>query len=308
MVRSVGFFKGVCLTAAFMAALLSFPEIASGKKEPMAGKARGVDVKARTVAAKIGMARGTWRVPFNALAQREQRKLDRPLRAMVRIPDNVKLGFYYAKNYGIELEGEEPIFHITVVTDGSTIEIEDLGLKLRPFVGDMFSTTATFQQILALAKLRNVVRIELCERFKPLLDESVPKTSANMAHALEYSSGTTNDGEGVIVGIVDSGIDWSHEDFIDDNTGTSRILFIWDQVDSTEYTQADINDEIDGTPVGYVAEVDEDGHGTHVAGIAAGDGSAGSYPGKYTGMAPKADLIVFKLNQWTRDEIRDGVA
>ncbi|NKE71999.1 hypothetical protein [Candidatus Manganitrophus noduliformans] len=37
------------------------------------------------------------------------------------------------------------------------------------------------------------------------------------------------EGEGVIVGVLDSGIDWCHDDFIDDTTGKSRIRFLWDQ-------------------------------------------------------------------------------
>ena len=152
MLRSVGFFMGVCLIATCMVALLSFPERARGEKELLAAKAGGIDEKARTVATKISMARRTWRGPFNALTQREQRKLDSPLRTIVRIPDNVKLGLYYAESYGIGLRGEEPIFHITVVTDGSRWGIDELGLELRPFVGDMFSTIATFPQILALTE------------------------------------------------------------------------------------------------------------------------------------------------------------
>src|SRR4030067_1546257 len=37
------------------------------------------------------------------------------------------------------------------------------------------------------------------------------------------------DGKGVIIGIIDSGIDWCHGDFIDDTTWKSRIIFLWDQ-------------------------------------------------------------------------------
>ncbi|MCI0494167.1 S8 family serine peptidase, partial [candidate division KSB1 bacterium] len=90
--------------------------------------------------------------------------------------------------------------------------------------------------------------------------------------------------------------------------GKSRILYLWDVTDDagphpegfdygSEYTQAQINDEIDGSPKGLVREKDVSGHGTHVAGIAAGDGSAtgNGYPAKrYIGMAPQADLIIVK--------------
>ncbi len=132
----------------------------------------------------------------------------------------------------------------------------------------------------------------------------------------------SNKGAGTIVGIVDTGIDYKHEDFIDDTTGKSRILYIWDQTLTAqggevvpaagygvEYNQAQINDEIDGTLTGFVREEDTNGHGTHVAGIAAGDGSAtnGDEPaGKYKGMAPEAELIIVKTDL-TSDHIIDGV-
>ena len=74
-----------------------------------------------------------------------------------------------------------------------------------------------------------------------------------------------------------------------------------------EYTQAQINNEIDGTPAGFVRESDIHGHGTHVAGIAAGNG--GTLGGKFTGMAPGADIVVVKGGNASFSETRmiDGL-
>ncbi len=117
-----------------------------------------------------------------------------------------------------------------------------------------------------------------------------------------YTKGYT--GEGVVVGIIDSGIDWTHEDFIDPDTGESRIRYIWDtEVTTNGRTPADIfggvlsgldfgtvwtKAEIDG---GACTSVDTNGHGTHVTGSAAGNGYA---TGNYTGIAPNADIIFVK--------------
>jgi subtilisin family serine protease len=146
------------------------------------------------------------------------------------------------------------------------------------------------------------------------------------------------EGQGVIIGVLDSGIDWCHEDFIDDITGGSRIRFLWDQnltperggeltadvgSDSSsandygvEYTAVQIDAAIDAgdctlaDPANrQVRSADTRGHGTHVAGIAAGDGSATNGqepPGKYKGVAPKADLIVVKLKKGENDGSYDG--
>jgi subtilisin family serine protease len=158
------------------------------------------------------------------------------------------------------------------------------------------------------------------QKTKPLLDISVPEIDVP---AIWHGGGGIGlEGEGVCIGIYDSGIDWSHTDFIDDQ-GQSRILYLWDQTDSsgtppvgydygTEYTQIDINTEIDGSPAGIVKSYDLWGHGTHVAGIAAGNGNAstGGYPsGQYIGVAPKANLIIVKGGdyQFITERIRDGI-
>lgn len=126
-------------------------------------------------------------------------------------------------------------------------------------------------------------------------------------------------GKGVIVGIVDTGIDWRHEDFIKPD-GTSRILYLWDMTDNsfetsggkvgthppviqdggaqgpgTLYTGKQITDALRGTDI--VNSTDNFGHGTAAAGTAVGNGRATANDvaaGSYTGVAPEADLIIVK--------------
>lgn len=131
-------------------------------------------------------------------------------------------------------------------------------------------------------------------------------------------------GEGVVIGIVDTGIDWSHRDFYTEGAPhRSRILHLWDHNDpagpspgspydyGTVWTRAQIDDELNGVTSGVVRSSDTDGHGTHVAGIAAGDGSetdGGVAAGTYTGMAPGSDLIVVKATfPITAGNLLDGV-
>lgn len=100
------------------------------------------------------------------------------------------------------------------------------------------------------------------------------------------------------------GIDYLHPDFRSaDNQ--SRILFLWDQTVSgnppdgyflgTEYTREQINEAIAAGRESYsiVNSRDLSGHGTAVAGIAAGNGRASM--GRYQGMAPESELIIVKL-------------
>lgn len=112
-------------------------------------------------------------------------------------------------------------------------------------------------------------------------------------------------GKGVIVAVIDSGIDFTHKDFINED-GTSRILYIWDQsVEGTppagftsgaEYNNETINLALaNAFPNQVIPVVDTNGHGTAVAGIAAGNGRSSN--GENIGVAPEADIIVVKIGQ-----------
>lgn len=134
-------------------------------------------------------------------------------------------------------------------------------------------------------------------------------------------------GRDVLVAVIDSGIAWRNRDFRNAD-GTTRILYLWDQtlqagqvweriserellpvdrrenyappagfVTGVEFSRAQINEalaassESDGNLL--VPSVDTSGHGTAVAGIAAGNG-AGS-DGVYAGVAPESELLIVKL-------------
>ncbi|MDD4772384.1 MAG: S8 family serine peptidase [Eubacteriales bacterium] len=110
-------------------------------------------------------------------------------------------------------------------------------------------------------------------------------------------------GQGVIIGIIDSGIDYTHPDFINAD-GTSRILYIWDQTlpgtppegfaYGSEYDNDMINRALSGeAPFTQVPGADIIGHGTAVAGIAAGNGNGSA--GLERGVAPEASIIAVKL-------------
>ncbi len=106
-------------------------------------------------------------------------------------------------------------------------------------------------------------------------------------------------GRGVLVGIADSGIALAHPDFRTEN-GQTRVLRFWDQTGSggapdgyamgTEYTQKQIDDWLKNGGPGIT---DSSGHGTAVAGIAAGNGRQSG--GRYAGVAPQASLLAVRL-------------
>ena len=103
-------------------------------------------------------------------------------------------------------------------------------------------------------------------------------------------------GSGIITAIIDSGIDYAHPDFCNAD-GTTRILELWDQSLDQIFTQAEINEALQAPSsqerYQLVPSRDLSGHGTHVAGIAAGNGRASD--GQYRGVAPLSSLLIVKL-------------
>lgn len=128
-----------------------------------------------------------------------------------------------------------------------------------------------------------------------------------------------NKGAGTMIGFLDTGIDYTNRLFRKPN-GTTRILGIWDQtlpVDTdelppgvpdyfrmsgasygTEFTEEQINEALaSDDPLSLVPSRDTNGHGTFIAGIAAG----GSLPDdSFTGAAPECSLVVVKLKRAKR--------
>ncbi len=111
------------------------------------------------------------------------------------------------------------------------------------------------------------------------------------------SAGILNlSGRGVIVAVIDSGIDFFHEDFRNGD-GSTRILELWDQGLDRVFTREEINQALETgdrqSARSLVPSIDGSGHGTAVAGIAAGNGRESQ--GRYRGVAYESDLLVVKL-------------
>ena len=128
-------------------------------------------------------------------------------------------------------------------------------------------------------------------------------------------------GRGTIVCVIDSGIDYTHPDFRNPD-GTTRILALWDQtIPANSVTNVFEPNTTLSAPDGYFLGTlfpkeiinealnvpdpqnrlsicpsqDASGHGTHVTGIAAGNGRASN--GLYRGVAYEADLLIIKLGR-----------
>lgn len=139
------------------------------------------------------------------------------------------------------------------------------------------------------------IQVRSAPAHRPMLDISLTEVRATGVH-VGRGVEQPRRGKGVLLGIIDSGIDLSHPAFRD-SSGRSRVVAVWDQDAAggpspnefgygRECTQHEIRQEL--CPIG-----DPLGHGTHVAGIAAGSGGV-------IGVAPKADIAVVRSDSFTR--------
>lgn len=125
-----------------------------------------------------------------------------------------------------------------------------------------------------------------------------------------------NQGQGVLIGFVDTGIDYQNPLFRKED-GSSRILGIWDQtletgvldpvngfqaLYGTQYSREEIDQALAAPdPLALVPSADENGHGTFLASVAAG----GEDPDQdFTGAAPKASIAMVKLKP-AKEYLRD---
>ncbi len=220
-----------------------------------------------------------------------------------------------AKSASLNLINEHNELIFPVIITGNNIK-EAISINQFPliFIENMGYGRLTFSQINEISLLKNVSEIKLSSKSIPLDDLVRTLSGVSLLHDT-YLNNTTYKGAGVLIGIIDTGLDFTHKDFrkVADTT-KSRVISIWDQTlikgigesnpkdnipacincnFGVEYQQAHINDEIDGTPTGYVRQRDVIGHGTHVTGTAAGNGNSLA-PAKNIGMAPEADILVVK--------------
>ena len=138
-------------------------------------------------------------------------------------------------------------------------------------------------------------QIEYVEKPKRLFfSDLVGNAASCYAPGSQLFGGLT--GKGVLVAVIDSGISYWNQDFRNAD-GTTRILYLWDQVLNREFSRDQINEAL-ATGDRQQAEqlvpsIDTTGHGTAVAGIAAGGGGAGGIA--YAGVARESDLLIVRL-------------
>ncbi len=188
-------------------------------------------------------------------------------------------------------------------------------IKINSRFGNLVTAQVKLNDIEKLLKNYNIQSVEFGGYEAPVMDSVKYHTFTWGVQKGWGGIDRAYQGEDIIVGIVDSGIDFDHKEFREQNDATkTRIQSIWCQWDTTGnkpdsfsygsvYTQKQLEDEINGITQNAIPNTDYDptnrgglGHGTHVAGISSG----------INGMAPKSQIIAVSL-LWTSASVIDGI-
>lgn len=200
---------------------------------------------------------------------------------------------------------------IEMNTNADWKKMEEIGGFINTRIGNRATLHLPKSSFYALLETRSLKAIHYNPPVYPQNDRAIEHVQANKVHAGLDPLPQSYTGKDVVVGIIDTGVDFLHEDFRDPkNPNQSRIAYIWDQlVDSgerpngfsygSEWNREQLDRELSNNPPGLVSHIDTfflgSGHGTHVTGTAAGN----------SGLAYEADIIVVASN-FTEVGLIDG--
>jgi subtilisin family serine protease len=236
---------------------------------------------------------------------------------LLSIPDSEqdRAQFFHESTHVVE--GTPPLVHLTATVQGD-VQLPDGVLGDLAESGAVMSLKSPVDKIMDIAVLPSVRYLDLSGmKHFPSLDLASTAVDRNGFQA--KFSAAQQDGAGAIVGIIDTGIDGSHPAF-NDAAGNSRILAVWEQDNGPAnnpnspkakhpgngaYSTFNYGRERTGADVANAT--DTVGHGTHVAGIAAGASVASPAGNVPPGMAPKANIIMVRAIGVRQGNPADGV-
>lgn len=204
-------------------------------------------------------------------------------------------------NLDVGYNREERTWELIVKYNGNISRLMEEGIQVVELMNEYAILTVPESRIEDLARIPEIEYIEKPKRLFFAVNQGKMASCITGVQNMSYDLF----GDGILVAILDSGVDYTHPDFRNED-GTSRILALWDQTVpgdppmgysiGTEYTQEQLNEALEEYDAGrgrLVPSVDLSGHGTRVLGIAAGNGRASN--GRYRGVASRSSLLVVKL-------------
>lgn len=195
----------------------------------------------------------------------------------------------------IGFDAGERTWELIVKYQGSLEELKPLGIAVEDLIAGYAILTVPEHLVERVADIEQIEYVEKPKRYyyqnvRPAQESYIPQAALQEPYL---------SGKNVLIAVLDSGIAYYLPVF-QKADGRTRIRFLWDQTLQKEFTEEEINRALAASDSAEQYEIlqsrDITGHGTAVAGIAAGSRVAGTAGNSgYAGVAPEADLLVVKL-------------
>ena len=248
-------------------------------------------------------------------------KLENLLNLALETPENIRL---QTDNLNVGFDTTDKTWELIVKYHGSLDYLAALNIQVEYLIAGYAILTVPEQLVDSVAEQEE---IEYVEKPKRYYYSAIPQLSMAQLTSPDFTSTDVLtdaciypvtrrepflSGEGVLIAVIDSGIDYARREFRTED-GSTRILSLWDQTAAagqppagfftgSEYSEAQINEALAAaTPaekMRLVPSIDASGHGTAVAGIAAGYSRESTSSGSaylYEGIAPRSKLLIVKL-------------
>lgn len=192
----------------------------------------------------------------------------------------------------VGFDEQEETWEVIVKYHGSLQKLTEWNIRVEEMIAGYAILTVPESEMNRLAQVEEIEYVEKPKRL--FFSDMAGNTASCYAPGSQISRELT--GRGVLVAVIDSGISYYNRDFCNAD-GTTRILYLWDQVLDMEFNAEQINEAL-GTgsrtlAMQLVPSIDTTGHGTAVAGIAAGNG--GDRSEAYAGMARESGFLIVRL-------------
>lgn len=195
-------------------------------------------------------------------------------------------------NLNVGYNPEEKSWVVIVKYSGDISGLSQVGIKVEQMLNEYAILTVPESFIDTLSQLPQIQFVEKPKRLFFAINQAKAASCVNLVQ----QGRNILDGNGVLVAVIDSGIDYFHPDFRNED-GTTRIVKLWDQTLDRVFTKEEIDEALrTGSreeALRLIPSVDISGHGTAVASIAAGNGRESG--GLYRGIAYESPLLVVKL-------------
>lgn len=188
----------------------------------------------------------------------------------------------------------------------SESELNRLGIFINSKADELWTATIPLISLEKLGDISGIIKINVDNRNVVLLDLGIKDTKVDQVHAGTGIKSPLK-GDGVIVGIIDGGFDFTHPIFRKKDSKEIRVTRFWNHSSKGNVPPGfSYGEETVGADLILEKKNDgtEESHATHVTGIAAGAGAPGL--DQYVGVAPNAEIIAVKTN-FGQSSISDGI-